>query len=49
MTASNWIVCYTQQFNFDSCKIELYEIELFDHLTVRIYKMCLQILYLMYM
>ena len=34
----NWIVCdtyqYLEPFNFDLCKIELFEIELFIHLTV---------------
>ena len=35
-----------EPFNFvDLCKIELLEIELFDNLTVYIYKMCLQIIY----
>ena len=33
----------------DLYQIELLEIELFDHLRVCIYKMCLQILYLKYM
>ena len=37
-------------YNFvDLCLIELLEIELFDLLTVCIYKMFLQILYLIYM
>ena len=37
-------------FNFvDLYKTELLEIELFDYLTVCIYKMCLQIMYLIYM
>ena len=35
----NWIVRDTSQylepFSFDFCNIELLEIELFDHLTVR--------------
>ena len=30
-------------------KTELLEIKLFDHLTVCIHKMCLQIIYLIYM
>ena len=30
-------------------QFELLEIELFDHLTVCIYKMCLEIMYLIYM
>ena len=34
----NWIVSDTSQylelFSFDLCKIKLFEIELFDHLTV---------------
>ena len=37
-----------EQIN-DLCLIELLEIELFGHLTVCIYKMCLQIIYLIYM
>ena len=46
----NWIVSdtlqYLEPFNFvDLCKTELFEIELFDHLTVCIYKMCFQIIY----
>ena len=45
----NWIVSYREQyleqFDFDLCKIELYEIKLFDHLTVYIIKMCLRIIY----
>ena len=49
----NWIVSDTQQylepFNFiDLCLIELLEIELFDPLTVCVYKN-LQIIYLIYM
>ena len=39
-----------EQFNFvDLCLIEFFEIELFDHLIVHIYKMYLQIIYLIYM
>ena len=50
----NWIVCNTQQylkpFNYvNLSSIELLEIELFDHLTVCIYKMCLQIIYFIFM
>ena len=30
-------------------KLKLLEIDLFDHLIVCIYKMCLQIIYLIYM
>ena len=38
------------QINFvDLSQTELLEIELFDYLTVCIYKMCLQIIYLVYM
>ena len=41
----NWIISDTLQYlelsNFvDLCSIELFEIELFDHLTRGIYKMC---------
>ena len=32
-----------------NCKIELLEIEQFNHLTVCIYKMCMQIIYSIYM
>ena len=32
-----------------TCLIEVLEIELFDHLTVCVYKMCLPIIYLIYM
>ena len=47
----NWIVSETSQYlepsNFvDLYKIELLEKELFDHLSVCIYKMCLQIIYI---
>ena len=31
-----------------TCQIELFKIEQFDHLTVCIYKMCLQIIYLIH-
>ena len=45
----NWIVSdteeYLEPFNFDFCKIELLEVELFDYLTVCIYKMCVQIIH----
>ena len=45
----NWIVCdteeYLEPFNFDLCQIELTEIEQFDHFTVCINKMCLQIIF----
>ena len=42
----NWIVIYIlqylEQFKFvDLCFTELLKIELFDHLTVHIYQMCL--------
>ena len=45
---SNWIVSDTEQYlePFNSCKIKLLEIELFNHLTACIYKMCLPIIYL---
>ena len=47
----NWIVSDTLQYLepfhlVDLCIIELLEIELFDHLIVCIYKMFLQIIYL---
>ena len=47
----NWIVSDWQQYMepfdfFDLYKIEFLEVELFDHLTVCVYKMCLQIIYL---
>ena len=50
----NWSVSDTYQnvepFNLvDLCLIELFEIELFDHLNVSFNKMCLQIIYLIYM
>ena len=49
----NWIVCdtskYLEPFNFDLCSTEFLEIELIYHLTVCIYKICLQIIYLMYL
>ena len=50
----NWIVSdtykYSEEFNFDDWWwIELFEIELFDSLTVCIEKMLLQITYLIYM
>ena len=50
----NWIVSDTQQFlepfNFvDLWSIEVLEIDMFDHLTMCIYKMCLQIIFLIYM
>ena len=50
----NWIVSDTKQylesFNFvELCQTELFERELFDYLTVCIFKMCLQIIYLIYM
>ena len=45
----NWLVSDVQQylelFNF----VDLHKIELFDHFSVSIYKMCLQIIYLVYM
>ena len=49
-----WIVSdtvqYLEPFNFvDLCSILFFVIELFDHLTVCIYKMCLKIMYLIYM
>ena len=44
----NWTVGDTYQclepFSFDLCLIELLEMEQFDHLTVYIYKMSLQII-----
>ena len=47
----NWFVIdtyrYLEPFNFvDLYKTLLLEIELFDHLTVSIYKLCLQIIYI---
>ena len=49
----HWIVSnilqYLEAFTFvDLCETELLELELFDHLTVCIYKMCLQIIYIIY-
>ena len=50
----DWIVSdrlkYLEQFKFvDLCKTKLLEIEMFGHLTVCIYKMCLQIIYLLHL
>ena len=49
----NWIVRdtlqYLEQFKFvDLCKVELLVTEIFDHSAVCIYKMGLQIIYLIY-
>ena len=41
----NWIVSDTYQY-LDLWQIELLEIEQLDHLTVCIYKMCFQIIYI---
>ena len=41
--------CLIELLVIHSNTIELLEIKLIDHLTVCIYKMCLQIIYLLYM
>ena len=47
---SYWYKPILTTINFvDVCKIKLLEIELFDNLTMGIYKMCLQIIYLIHM
>ena len=51
ITDAYWIVCGTKQYLeprnlVNLCYIESLEIELFNHLIVYIYKMCLQIIYL---
>ena len=45
----NWIVWNKTVWSFKLglCWIELLEIELFDHLIVCIYKMCLHIIYML--
>ena len=49
----NWTVSDTQQylkpFNFDLRWAELLEIELFDHFTVCVFKICLHVIYLIYL